>query len=457
MALLLDGLLGSTSGQAASQSQIAGGGALLTPDQATIAAISIELFSIAVILVLLLSLGHEVALRRRKVLTIGLLAQLVSNAGELACWTCHGHPGMAAHLGLVAGSYVGSASKVVVGMAIVTYVYTDASAEPLHGLRTRPGLLALLGLYLLDLLLCLVNPICGPFFSIGETNTFQAGPLIAFYKVMMVAQPLALFAAVPRLRRMHGRGTALRLVVGGSLMLCALLTGVMTRGMFVTPSITLELLLLTVGVQLRLEDELAHARAEAAETHVRLLSGQIRPHFIFNALSAVKALIAEDPVLAESTLQDFADYLRSHLDVMSAAYLVPFDEEMDHVRRYVSLEATSSERDIELRCDCAAGDFSLPPLTIQPLVENAIRHGLRSCKEGGVIMVCTRETDDEIQISVTDNGCGFDPAAPGKGTDCHVGIANVRERLERQCRGTLSIESGPTGTKATITLPKESR
>ena len=72
-------------------------------------------------------------------------------------------------------------------------------------------------------------------------------------------------------------------------------------------------------------------------------------------------------------------------------------------------------------------------------------------------MVCTRETDGAIQISVTDNGCGFDPAAPGKGTDCHVGIANVRERLERQCRGTLSIESGPTGTKATITLPKESR
>lgn len=438
-------------------SSISGGGEgiLLTSGQYALAGMTVDFFSIAVVLVLTLSLSHGAVLRRRMVLVLGLWAQLVASAGELICWVCYGQLGALAHAGLVIGSYLGLVFKVVVAVAIVVYVTTDASDEPLRCLRRRHGLLALLSLYMVDLLVCLINPFCGFFFSISEASTFQPGPLVAFYMLMMLMQPLALFAATPRMRRQYGNGTALRLIIGGSLILFALLVGPYTMRLFSTPSITLELLLLTVGVQLRLESALTEARTEAAETHARLLSGQIRPHFIFNSLNTIKTLIPEDAALAECMVQDFADYLRSHLDVMSSAYLIPFAEEMSHVRHYVSLESTSSERPIELITDCSVEDFSLPPLTVQPLVENSIRHGLRSRRDGGTILVRTRETSDAITISVIDDGCGFEPIEEGQESDRHVGIANVRERLERQCHGTLSIQSGSQGTTVTITLPKE--
>lgn len=429
----------------------------MTSGQYATAAIAADTFSIAIILVLVLSLLHEITLRRRKVLVAGLVAQLIASAGELACWIWYGLPGASAHMALSVGAYFGYTFKVAVAMAIVVYVYTDASAETLQSLRTRRGILALLTLYAVDMLICLIDPACGLFYSVTDVNTFQAGPLAGFYALMMLAQPFALFAAVPRMRRKHGNGPALRLVAGGTLILFALLTGPFAMRLLTTPSITLELLLLTVGIQLRLENALIEARTEAAEMHARLLSGQIRPHFIFNSLNTIKILIPEDAALAERTVQDFADYLRSHLDVMSSAYLIPFAEEMSHVRHYVSLEATSSERPIELITDCSVEDFSLPPLTVQPLVENSIRHGLRSRRDGGTILVRTRETSGAITISVIDDGCGFESMEEGQESDRHVGIANVRERLERQCHGTLSIQSGSQGTTATITLPKEAR
>lgn len=435
----------------------AGEGVLLTPSDYTVIGISIGVFSIAILLVLIVSLSNEIILRRRKVLIVGLWAHLMATVGELLCWVWYERPGALASLGLGLSSNLSCTFKVIVAIAILAYVSTDASDEPLRSLRTRHGFLALLSLYLVDLLLCLINPMCGLYSTIGEANTIEAGPLIDFFSVMLGMQPVALFAAVPRLRKRHGNGTALRLLIGGSLMLFALLTGALNMRLLVTPSITLELLLLTVGVQLRSEEALAEARVEAAETHVKLLSGQIRPHFIFNSLNTIKALISEDSALAERTVQDFADYLRSHLDVMSSTCLVPFEEEMSHVRHYVSLEATSSERPIELAIDCPVEDFSLPSLTVQPLVENAIRHGLRSREEGGTIVVRTRETDEAITISICDDGCGFVPEKDVQEPARHVGIANVRERLERQCHGSLSIRSGSKGTTATITLPKECR
>ena len=439
------------------QNVCVGGGILLTSGQYAIVAIAADSFSIAIVLVLILSLLHKVTLRRRKVLMVGLVAQLIASAGELVCLIWYGQPGASAHMALALGAYFGYAFKVAVTAAIVVYVYTDASVEPLRTLLTRRGILALLSLYVADLLICLINPVCGLYYSVTDANTFQAGPLVGFYALMMVAQAFALFAAVPRMRRRHGNGPALRLVAGGTLILLSLLTGSLTMKLLTTPAITLELLLLTVGVQLRLEEALIEARAEAAEMHARLLSGQIRPHFIFNSLNTIKILIPEDAALAERTVQDFADYLRSHLDEMSSAYLIPFTEEMSHVRHYVSLEATSSERPIKLITDCSVEDFSLPPLTVQPLVENSIRHGLRSRRDGGTILVRTRETSDAITISVIDDGCGFESIEKGQESDRHVGIANVRERLERQCHGTLSIQSGLQGTTATITLPKEDR
>jgi LytS/YehU family sensor histidine kinase len=209
-----------------------------------------------------------------------------------------------------------------------------------------------------------------------------------------------------------------------------------------------------VGVQTRLEEDLAETRAELAESRVRLLSGQIHPHFIFNSLSAIKALVSEDTTMAEQAIQDFSDYLRSHLDVMSSSRLVPFAEEMGHVSHYVSLEMADPSRPMQVTYDFETEDFMVPPLTVQPLVENAIRHGIRMREDGGTVEVRTRLADSAVLVSVRDNGRGLTSATERQEHRRKVGIDNVRERIERQCSGTLEVQSGPNGTNVTITIPR---
>ena len=101
-------------------------------------------------------------------------------------------------------------------------------------------------------------------------------------------------------------------------------------------------------------------------------------------------------------------------------------------------------------------DFRLPTLTLQPLVENAVRHGVRQREEGGTVWVSTREYPDRIEVEIRDDGPGFDPGRTPETGRSHVGIRNVRERLERMCGGALRVESAPgQGTVATMILPKE--
>ena len=100
--------------------------------------------------------------------------------------------------------------------------------------------------------------------------------------------------------------------------------------------------------------------------------------------------------------------------------------------------------------------FRLPPLTLQPLVENAVRHGVTKKKGGGTVTISTRETASTYLVTVHDTGNGFDPEHYTDDGKVHIGIRNVRERLERMVGGTLTIESTPeTGTTATILIPKK--
>ena len=220
------------------------------------------------------------------------------------------------------------------------------------------------------------------------------------------------------------------------------------------PAVSLTLVLLSVGVQTRLEEDLAQTRAELAESRVRLLSGQIHPHFIFNSLSAIKALVSEDVELAEQAIQDFSDYLRSHLDVMSSSRLVPFAEEMGHVSHYVSLEMADPSRPMQVTYDFETEDFMVPPVTVQPLVENAIRHGVRMRENGGTVEVRTRLADSGILVIVRDDGKGVSSVTERQEHRRKVGIDNVRERIERQCSGSLEVASTPQGTTVTLTIPR---
>lgn len=199
----------------------------------------------------------------------------------------------------------------------------------------------------------------------------------------------------------------------------------------------------------RREKELAEARAE-------IMLSQIQPHFLYNTLTAIRELCLADPHAAADAITDFSAYLRANMASLSSREPISFNRELDHVRTYLALEKRRFDGRLTVRYDIETTDFALPPLTLQVLVENAVRHGIAKRREGGNVSITARKDDTGVVVSVVDDGIGFDTTRlQGEGSGRHVGIANARMRLETLCNGTLEVDSAPgAGTVATIYLSK---
>ena len=183
---------------------------------------------------------------------------------------------------------------------------------------------------------------------------------------------------------------------------------------------------------------------------------QIKPHFLYNSLGAIEALCDSDPKAAKDATVKFSRYLRGNMDSISAEGLIDFEKELAHTKLYLELEKLRFEDALEIRYDISCTDFKTPVLTLEPLVENAVRHGVRKNEDGvGYVAVSTSEYSDRYEIAVTDNGPGFDVTAVMDDGNSHIGIENVRSRLKAVCSGKLQINSVPgQGTTATIIIPK---
>ena len=191
-----------------------------------------------------------------------------------------------------------------------------------------------------------------------------------------------------------------------------------------------------------------------AEQRIQIMMTQIQPHFLFNTIATFRALCRKDPEKAADLAEMFGDYLRQNLDSLGTAGLIPFHKELEHTKTYTEIEMVRF-RNLRVVYDIHESDFEIPPLTVQPMVENAIRHGARAGREE-TITVTAGKGAKGYEVVIRDNGIGFDPQRQGAldGAGHHIGIANVRERIESMCGGSLSIDSAPgKGTKVTITVP----
>ena len=200
-----------------------------------------------------------------------------------------------------------------------------------------------------------------------------------------------------------------------------------------------------------------HEDALVMEQRVQIMLTQIRPHFLYNALTVIQDLCRTNPEQAENATIQFSKYLRGNMDALQTNAPIPFSEELEHTREYLALEQMRFEDKLTVRYDIQCEAFSLPPLTLEPIVENAVRHGVRGNSDGrGAVTVATREYPDHYEITVTDTGPGFDPEKQPEDQDrSHIGLRNVRERLAQMCGGTLNIASVlGKGTCVTITIPK---
>lgn len=205
----------------------------------------------------------------------------------------------------------------------------------------------------------------------------------------------------------------------------------------------------------QLGEQLQEKEEQLLLSQISVLLSQIQPHFLYNTLTVICGLCDENPKEAKKVTADFAEYLRHNLDTLHQHTPVPFLDELQHTERYLSIEKKRFEDKLHVVCDIKAKAFCLPALTVQPLVENAVKHGILKRKQGGTITIKTIENIDSYDIIIIDDGIGFDPSKALDDPDKHIGIKNVRERLWMMCRGTLIIESeAEQGTTAIITIPK---
>lgn len=218
---------------------------------------------------------------------------------------------------------------------------------------------------------------------------------------------------------------------------------------------TISIVTIYIGIQSEQARIMKEKELELAENRISIMLSQIQPHFLYNSLVVIRQLCDIDPTQAKAAVTSFSDYLRGNLDSLVIKRPIPVTAELEHVKNYLSMEKLRFEDKLEVKYEINAENFNVPSLSIQPIAENAVIHGIMKKDEGGLIVISTDETDTHWTVSVTDNGIGFDPKAIPDDGKTHIGISNVKQRLESMCDGTLSIESTMgEGTTVAIEIPK---
>ena len=205
----------------------------------------------------------------------------------------------------------------------------------------------------------------------------------------------------------------------------------------------------------RIEAEKQAMELKLQESQISIMLSQIQPHFLYNTLNSIYQLCESNPMRARSMVNSFSEYLRNNLSSLEESGLISFETELAHVNTYLDIEKVRFEDTLEIEYDIQCIDFSLPVLTVQPIVENAVKHGTSKKRGGGKVMIATEDDGQNYVIKVSDTGCGFDPTESKNDGKRHVGIENVRQRLANMCAGSLTLESKVgEGTLATIRIPK---
>lgn len=177
------------------------------------------------------------------------------------------------------------------------------------------------------------------------------------------------------------------------------------------------------------------------EQRISLMLSQIQPHFLYNTLNTITALCRANPKLAEETTIKFSGYLRENMYSMGENDTQLFSKELEHTNIYLDIEKLRFGDRVNVEYDIKSSDFDMPTLTLQPIVENAVKHGICKKLEGGTIKISTEKKGRDYIITISDNGIGFEVESALNDGKEHVGIRNVKERLKSIVNAELEITS----------------
>ncbi len=214
---------------------------------------------------------------------------------------------------------------------------------------------------------------------------------------------------------------------------------------FMLVAVLLSTFVLYVNVQVNLGHKVE-------EFKNKVMISQMQPHFMYNTLTTIKALCKQNPELAETTITNFADYLRGNMDFASLSTTIPLEKELEHTKIYTDIESLRFDT-ITFEYKIEDKDFEVPALCVQPIVENAVRHGVRGRQDGHILIHTFKENGNHV-IVIKDNGKGFD-SQQLNGSRTHIGLLSTRIRIERLVNGKFEVESVPEkGVTVTMTIPE---
>ena len=331
--------------------------------------------------------------------------------------------------------------------AVIVLVYSLLAPK-----KRFPAAWALVGINALVHMTSLFSHLC---FWIDEGNHWHGGPLrYCCLYVSVVLLVYMLYLSVHEHRHMQVRETIIPILTVVTILVSIWMDGQAKEGSqpiaYLTVAMSFSCVFYYIWLHLQFVRD--HEEDLKAQQRIRIMMSQIQPHFLYNTLSTIQVLCHTDPEKAAEITGNFSSYLRRNLSSLDEPGLIPFEKELEHTKTYVQIEETRFPN-IHVNYDIQDSDFFLPSLTLQPMVENAIRHGVR-IRDEGIIEVITLRLGSCHELVIRDNGVGFDAEAVKTADRSHVGLRNVQNRIESMCGGTMLIDSRiGEGTTIIIRIP----
>ncbi|MBQ7659088.1 MAG: histidine kinase [Butyrivibrio sp.] len=394
---------------------------------------------------------------------IELLVGILMLCDGLA-WYFNGSPGKTAYLINVFGNFMTFSLIALLPILYCLYIVQSMNDDR-RGVGLLRGIIAISAATELFHVISYLNRYI--YWIDPASNLYQRGPGFTIWSVLFFIpviisvsyvvshkqlfnkrrySVIVIFAAIPTLTAI------VNLFIGMSLSNYAICVCVLV--MFMQALQDNVLIMIEQREQIKRQDD------ELEDMRQRIALSQIKPHFLYNTLNSIYVLCDTDKEKAKFVVNHLADYLRQSIGSIESKEPIPFEEELEHTKVYIDIEKVRFEGRFDVEYRINATDFSIPALTVQPMAENAIKHGLckKRLREKGRLVISSDDMGDYFRVCVEDNGVGFDmeeyskrDTVPGQ----HIGLRNVKERIRIMKNAEMLIQSEVgKGTKIEIRIPK---
>ena len=410
--------------------------------------VALNIFGCLIVLIIFSAcLGEKIGRRTGSTSFLCLLVcVMVALIADSIGWTCEGYPQFA--LATVIANTVASCAGQISMLCFMTYLCQHLYESS----RSAKIILNIFRFWCcISLIYCIGNAFFGYAFVVNDVGHYvhaDNGYMVAIHLLFSMASfvtliLMALFATSTN------RASRVGFIMYTLFPVAGIIVDYTFHGISLTYiSIVISVMVIYTSIYLQRQkmiDEQANA----------LMLSQINPHFTYNTLTTIAAMCDMSPKLAKSLTIDFSHYLRHNLDSVRGGDLIPFRKELEHVECYLKIEKARFREKLNVLYSIQSKDFLIPPLTVQPLVENAVKHGITQKINGGTLKISTYSTEKFHVIEIIDDGAGFDTEVSDNSRR-HVGLENVNSRVKRMCRGSVSVKSiVNVGTRVTVEIPRK--